>query len=249
MNSPAINKILFVFLTFISTSSLAVSPDWSAYQQLLNTYVSQGEKDGVKLNVVDYPALKQSDVYKQAVAQLEQFDTRRLETKEERLAFYINAYNLYAIKMVVDHWPVESIKDVGSWFSPVWKKSVGRLAGREVTLDEIEHKILRPMGQPRIHMAIVCASVSCPDLRREPYNATDVYQQLDDQVRGFLSNPEKGLRVQGNTVYVSKIFDWFKEDFDALGGVKAFIQSYKDIPPNADIEADIFYNWKLNYVK
>ena len=112
------------------------------------------------------------------------------------------------------------------------------------------------LGDPRIHAAIVCASTSCPRLRREPYESSRVDGQLDDAVRGFLSNPAKGLSLEPetNTVRLSRIFDWFEEDFDSHGGVLAFVRRYgpgsamewlSRHPNSAEVEY-FDYDWQLN---
>jgi hypothetical protein len=146
--------------------------------------------------------------------------------KAERLATWIDAYNVFAIDLVARHWPVASIRDIGSLLRPVWKREAGRVGGRGYSLDEIEHEILRPLGDPRVHMAIVCASTSCPSLAREPYVATRVDAQLDAAAARFVANPEKGVRVEAHGVRLSKIFDWFAQDFAAGGGVLAFVRRY-----------------------
>jgi len=148
--------------------------------------------------------------------------------------------------MVADHWPVESIKDIGHLFSPVWDKPAGSLAGKTVTLAEIEHHILRPMGDARIHLAIVCASVSCPDLRREPYRTEKLSMQLDDQAMRFLNNPGKGLRIEDGIIRGSKIFDWFEEDFAKKGGVVAFIRHYRPDLKEMPIKSNLAYDWSVN---
>lgn len=142
------------------------------------------------------------------------------------LAFWVNVYNVLAADVVVRHLPLASIRDVGSLLRPVWKREAGRVDGRAVTLDEVEHAILRPLGDPRIHAAIVCASSSCPSLRREAYRAERVDAQLDDAVRVFLAHPDKGLRVEDGQVRLSRIFDWFAADFRAAGGPLAFARPH-----------------------
>ena len=148
--------------------------------------------------------------------------------------------------MVLDHWPLKSIKDVGSLLSPVWDKPAGEIGGKRVTLGQIEHEILRPMGEPRVHFAIVCASVSCPDLNNRPYTAARLDGQLDEQVRRFLGNKTKGVAVADNQIRISKIFDWFEEDFQRAGGVDAFVRRYRPNLPASPVEADIPYDWDLN---
>ncbi|HKH21196.1 MAG TPA: DUF547 domain-containing protein, partial [Gammaproteobacteria bacterium] len=114
-------------------------------------------------------------------------------------------------------------------FTSPWQKYEWTIAGQSYTLDEIEHDILRPMGDARIHFAINCAALSCPDLRDEPYRASILDAQLDDQVRLTLKNPSKGFRKENGTVYVTKIMDWYSEDFDK-GDVKSWLSRYLDTP-------------------
>ncbi len=102
------------------------------------------------------------------------------------------------------------------------------------------------MGDPRIHLAIVCASISCPDLRNEPYTAAKLNEQLDYQSRQFLNNEGKGLKIEKKAIRLSKIFDWFKGDFKASGGVMTFIKRYRTDLPALKIEANMPYDWTVN---
>ncbi len=220
------------------------SNTFKEYGGLLHDFVHAGVKNGVHVHLVNYQAWKTDARWQQAQQKLARFDASKLHSKEERLSFWINAYNMMAIKKVVDAWPVQSIRDEGNFFSPVWKKDAGVVAGQMQTLNEIEHHILRPMGQPLMHVAIVCASVSCPDLRPEPYDAEHLMSQLHEQATRFLNNPEKGLRVDADGVHVSKIFDWFADDFS---GVSAWIHRYHAaVPANFEIEDYLPYDWQVN---
>jgi len=153
------------------TTSTAETSDFPAYSSLFGELLEQYTKAAPgKLGTrVDYPGLLKEARWKQLVGQLASVDPAALETRSQRLAFWINAYNILAIDLVLGRYPVASIRDIGSFFSPVWKAEAGRIGGKARSLAEIEHEILRPLGEPRIHAAIVCASVSCPDLRREPF--------------------------------------------------------------------------------
>lgn len=232
----------------LSATVFAASPDWSVYAKALQT-VKAGKKHDTPLNQVDYSALKKSGQLEAAYQVIKAFPVKSLASKEEKLAFYINTYNILALKMVLDNLPVDSIKDVGNVLSPVWKKTAGVISEKDVSLDAIENEVLRPMGEPRIHFAIVCASVSCPDLRTEPYTAEKLNAQLDDQVKSFLNNVKKGLNEDGKVIHVSKIFDWFGKDFKAVGGIETFIRQYHSgLSKEAAIETDIDYDWSLNSV-
>lgn len=236
-----------LMLGVIGISSYAAEPDWSNYDLLLKHHVAPINKAGISISGVDYLGLKTDPLYLQTVTEIQKFDVNTLNTPAEKLAFYINAYNIFAIKMVVDHWPLESIKDAGSLFGSVWKKDIGRINNRDVSLDQIEHDILRKLREPRIHMAIVCASISCPDLRNEAYTAEKLDKQLDEQAQLFLMNAAKGLKASGNKLTVSKIFDWFEDDFDVYGGVLGFMKKYrKDLSGNITIDSYLPYNWQLN---
>lgn len=224
----------------------ADGPDWSDFEKVLQRYVSPATRDGVRFNAVDYNGLRGEPAFDAAVAELESYPVSWLISRRQVLSFYINAYNILAIKMVLDHRPESSIRDIGWWLRPVWKRPAGRLDGEAVTLHHIEHEVLRPLGEPRIHFAIVCASIGCPDLVREPYRADELDRQLDDATRRFLDNPDKGLRKAGDRIRVSKIFDWFEDDFKAAGGIRAFIGRYVELPPDVQLEADLPYDWGLN---
>jgi hypothetical protein len=228
--------------------------DFSSWDGLVKKYVDSKTINGVDLNAVDYKKLAKDPAYTKLIKALETVSLSTLKTKDEKLAFWINVYNIMAAKMVLDNYPVKSIKDAGSIFTAVWKKPVGVVAGKQRTLNEIEHEILRKMGEPRVHVAIVCASVSCPDLRKEVYTADKLNSQLDDQMKHFLANSRKGLRVDAKKgrIYLSSIFKWFEEDFAPQGGVRKFIAPYS--PPSLqtsvkDAELSVSYlnyDWGLN---
>ena len=140
-----------------------------------------------------------------------------------KVAFWVNAYNALTLKVIIDNYPIKasffrsmtypsnSIRQI----SGVWKKIKFRVMGRDMTLDQIEHSTLRAkFNEPRIHMALVCAAMSCPPLRNEPYEGDKLQEQLDDQARKFLADSSKfKIDRRANTVRLSKIFDWFGKDF------------------------------------
>ena len=195
--------------------------DERAYARLLQAHVRPGAINGIRLATVDYAAMKADPLYAAALRDLATSRLDRLTDERERFAFWANAYNLLAIKAVLDQYPTRSIRDGGSLLQPIWKKKVGTVAGREYALDDIEHGILRrEFKEPRVHFALVCASLSCPDLRPEPFVAERLDAQLDEQTRAFLANPTKGMvpGPEGKTARVSSIFKWFRDDFAGPGG-------------------------------
>lgn len=240
-------RTFILLLLFISQSSSA-SFDWSDYSSLLADNITRAEKFNITSNVVNYNSVSNDPRFHDLIEKLAAFDTSTLEHKD-KLAFYINTYNIFAIKLVTDHKPRKSIRNIGSWFSPVWQKPAGVLNGKPISLDTLEHKILRKMNEPRIHFAIVCASMSCPDLRSEAYDGEKLESQLDEQTRLFLADKAKGMRIKNEKIYISKIFDWFSEDFSNKNnelGVLQFIAKYQIEAGRFSSYRTLDYNWKLN---
>ncbi|MDG2050086.1 MAG: DUF547 domain-containing protein [Myxococcota bacterium] len=231
--------------------------DWlDLYTQILSRHTRAVDAEvGTE---VDYAAIKEDPDWRLLISQLASQPSSGPSEPSAKLAFWINVYNLFAIDSVVTHYPVASIKDIGSFFRPVWKRVAGHVGERAYSLDEIEHEILRPMGDPRIHGAIVCASISCPNLRREPYRAETVSEQLDQNVASWLARPEKGLSIDRSAriVRLSRIFDWFEDDFGGRPGVLKFVGRFASAEQRrwleenrADFKVEFLrYDWRLNDV-
>jgi hypothetical protein len=245
--------VLGVFFIF-SFSSNSEAFDFSDWDTLVKKYVAPKTLDGVPLYAVNYMSLKKDPAFSKLVSRLESYSLESLQSRESKLTFWINVYNILAAKMITDHYPIESIKDVGSIFKSVWKRPAGKVGGKESTLNDIEHEILRKMNEPRIHVAIVCASVSCPDLRPEAYTSENLDAQLDDQMKKFLLSREKGMKLdkKKNKVYLSSIFKWFAEDFESRGGVLKYIGKYVSPEERKFLNSTkikisyLDYNWKIN---
>ncbi|MBI4230219.1 MAG: DUF547 domain-containing protein [Planctomycetes bacterium] len=180
---------------------------------ILDTLLKRYVRDGV----VDYAGMKQEE------AQMDEYlrvlnaaDPDALSEKGQ-LAFWINAYNAFTLKLILEHYPVEGIKKTVGVFADPWDLDRWWVGGHRTTLNRIEHEIVRPRYRdPRAHFALVCAARSCPDLRGETYEADRLDAQLDDAGRGFLADPTKGARLEEGrtpTLYLSKIFDWYGGDF------------------------------------
>lgn len=233
-------------LIIFSTPVASKEPGWSDYRILLKKYVKPGVRNGVRVNLVDYTGIARDPRWPKVLHKLAKYPEGRLRGKNERMAFYINAYNIMTIQLVVENWPLKSIRDIGGFFSPVWKKKAGVVAGKQVSLSHIGQSKLRPLGDIRNYFALACGSTSCPDLRRKPYMASKLNRQLDDQTKRFLNNRGKGLARSRGQVRVSKLFSWFEHDFNRFGGVRAFVKRYKAIPDRITLRADLPYNWNIN---
>lgn len=171
--------------------------------------------------------------------------------KNDQLAFWINAYNAFTVKLIVKNYPVKSIKELGGGVYKVntpWDIKFIVIGDQTYDLNNIEHGIIRKdFTEPRIHFAVNCASVSCPRLRNEAYVGSKLDAQLDDQARYFINNPVKN-KISKETASLSKIFVWFKGDFTASGGtVVDFINKYSTtkITKKTKMES-LDYDWNLN---
>jgi len=172
-------------------------------------------------------------------------------TKNEQLVYWINAYNAFTVKLIIDNYPLKSIKDISNGLPMIdspWDIKFFKIGEREMDLNTIEHEILRKMfSEPRIHFAINCASFSCPKLRNEAFEADKIETQLQDQAIDFLTNPDKNL-INESATQLSKIFDWFKSDFEKQGTLLAYIEQYNNKLNTANNIQHLKYSWALNDV-
>ncbi len=173
-------------------------------------------------------------------------------SEAEQLAYWINVYNAFTVQIVVDNYPVESIKDISSALSipfvnTVWDVKFVKLREETLDLNQVEHGILRTyFEEPRIHFAVNCASGSCPILRKEAFVADKLEAQLEEQTRLFVNDKSRNV-ITANELQLSKIFSWFKGDFTKQGSLIEFLNRYSDTP--IDVNASIShldYDWTLN---
>jgi hypothetical protein len=238
-------------------------PDPAVFDRVLGAFV--------RGDLVDYAGLAERrldlDLYLEQLARTSPTDLDLL-SRDERLAFWINAYNACALRLVIEHYPIEpkrngeagkaqaggvpdnSVRQIPD----AWTRRFCRVAQWDRSLSGIEHGILRPLGEPRVHFAVHRASRSCPSLAAEAYRGDRIEEQLEEAVRRFLADPRHYALIRGDrpTLRVNKLFDWYKEDFGGTSGVVAFLQHY--VPP-ADAEIlrpgqvrveYLPYDWTLN---
>jgi hypothetical protein len=171
-------------------------------------------------------------------------------TRDEQLAYWINAYNAFTVKLVCDHFPVAGIKDIRrgiSFINSVWDIRFIRIGTENYDLNKIEHGILRKkFDEPRIHFAINCASISCPNLLDEAYEASKIDSQLTSRARTFLSNKVKN-NIQQETIEISRIFKWFRGDFTKHGTLIDFLNQYAPVQIDESAAVEYLdYDWSLN---
>ncbi len=184
-------------------------------------------------------------------------------SQERQLAFLTNAYNAFTVKLILDHWPVKSIRDIGGLFKNPWKMEFFTLLGESRHLDWIEHEVIREperFDEPRIHFAVNCAAIGCPALRAEAYVGDRLDNQLEDQTRRFLSDASRN-RYRDGRLELSSIFKWYREDFQrgwqGIDSLAEFIAPYADILGAPPLTKDrnnhkmmeirfLDYDWALN---
>ena len=266
--------LCLIFVSLVSAAILAgaaqkaeVIPKWDAgdetngavidhapWQALLDAYLKTDHPSGIYR--FDYGALKANaddrgnlSAYLKSLAAI---DPRGF-SRDEQMAYWINLYNALTIFVVVPRYPVDSIKDIKSGivdFGP-WNLELFPLQGEKLTLNQIEHGILRPIWKdPRIHYVVNCASIGCPNLSPEAFRSDNLERLLDQGAKDYINHP-RGAQVEDDELVISSIYDWFKEDFgDSDAGVFAHLKQYAS-PELAEVlgsfcEFDDDYDWNLN---
>lgn len=230
----------------------------SVWNGLLKNYVvDHGTYSEVRYRQIKQSASNTLNEYLQSLSAVSksQFDGW---SQAQRLAFLINAYNAFTVKLIVDHYPVNSIKDLGGFFTSPWKIEFFTLFGEKTYLDHVEHDLIRGQDyhEPRIHFALVCASVGCPKLQNRAYTAQRLETMLESASETFLRDTTRNrYDAADNTLYLSSIFKWYGKDFAAkAGSVKQFVAQYISDDPkiqqrirSRDVNVEYLdYDWSLN---
>ena len=222
-------------------------PSHQLWDQLVKTHVKAN-------GLVDYKGFIREKPKLESYLKLlsENAPDRSKWSKNEQLAYWINAYNAYTVKLIVDFYPTKSIRDLGPklkipLIKDVWHYKFFKIAGVDMSLDEVEHGILRKeFDEPRIHFAINCASISCPPLLNEAFVAEKLEAQLTKVTVAFINDPVRN-KLGTQSVQLSSIFSWFTSDFTKRGTLIEFLNKYSKvkIAPNAKVSF-LDYNWNLN---
>ncbi|QHW00468.1 DUF547 domain-containing protein [Spirosoma endbachense] len=234
----------------IATGSVLLTSapvDHGSYDRLLKKYVNEKGLVNYKGFKADEKELKK---YLDVISNNPPTDKW---SKNDQMAYWINAYNAYTIQLILNHYPVSSIKDIGSrikipFVTTPWASKFFKIGGEEMSLDNIEHGTLRKkFNEPRIHFALVCAARSCPRLRNEAYEGDKLIAQLDDQGSDFLNNPAKNA-ITPQKASLSKYFDWYKGDWKENNkSIEYWVNQYSKTKINKDTPISFLdYNWALN---
>ncbi len=235
---------LLIALTgsFISTNSYGEKHpiNHGLWNQVLKKFVTD---DGQ----VDYMAIKQDLNFKKYLHIMSATPPQDSWTEQEKLTYWINAYNAFTVKLIIDNYPLKSIKDLSTSTKEVWKIKFAKIGNTTYSLNDIEHEILRKQfNEPRIHFAIVCASFSCPNLRNTSFQVDILDQQLDEQAKKFINDPTKN-KISADKAEISQIFNWFKGDFTKEMKFKDFINKYSDTKISRKTKISYMkYDWSLN---
>jgi hypothetical protein len=223
-----------------ATINSAIHVDHSNWDALLQKHVAG---DGL----VDYKSFKENaDALDAYLAQMATYTPTEEWSVQELLAYYINLYNAYTVDLIVNNYPVKSIKDIDG----AWTKGIALVGDKKLSLGGIENSILRKMNEPRIHFAINCASISCPNLSNEAYVASKINEQLDRAAESFINSDKNDLSASNPRL--SSIFDWYQKDYFVAGeqDVIGYINQYAAIKINANATLGYKeYDWNLNEQK
>ncbi len=224
-------------------------PSHEAWTKLLKKYVNSDGLVNYKGFIKD---IKELDAYLSTITNNPPNDTW---SKNEQLAYWFNAYNAFTVKLITMHYPVSGIKKIGPdvqviFINTPWDKNFFKIGNDKFSLNDIEHKTLRKkFTEPRMHFALNCASMSCPKLRDEAYEADKLDKQLDEQARAFLADKSKNI-ITPDKVQISKIFSWYGKDFTKTGGKIDFLNKYAPVKINRNADIDYLdYDWNLNEQK
>ncbi|WP_425076810.1 DUF547 domain-containing protein [Psychroserpens sp. S379A] len=207
------------------------------WNQLLQNHVSSNGN-------VNYKGFTSNRVkFYRYIEQLQNHVPKDTWSKNEKLAYWINAYNAFTVDLILRNYPLQSIKDI----KDPWEQRLWKIGEKWYNLNDIEHQILRKMNEPRIHFAIVCASVSCPKLQNTAFTASELEMQLTEVTKAFLSDKSKN-NISENHIELSKIFKWFSKDFKTKNSnLIDFLNQYSDIRISKSTKKNFLdYNWNLN---
>jgi len=255
---------MFVVCVFFLAVLLATAGVVNAAGNVDNTAFTALLRDHVKDGRVNYKAIKTDERFTQYIETLKKTDPSGLQGNE-KLAFWLNVYNAFTLKVICDNYPLKSITDLNGGGglvistvlkTTVWDKKLVEISGKQYTLNGVENDIIRKMGDPRVHFAMVCAAKSCPPLRPEAFEASKLNDQLEDQGRDFLAQTKKNsFNIEKKTAAISNIFNWFQADFaktvpEVLRYISRFLPKDKaeQVATNAAAFSVTYtdYDWSLN---
>lgn len=231
--------LLFTLLTSLLYTNSIKAVDNNLLTTLLKKHVRSN-------GLVDYKGIKADEVLlNKYIDELNKNYPKDNWTKNEKLSYWINVYNAFTLKLVIDNYPVKTILEINE--GKPWDLSFIRIGDNSFSLNQVENDILRKdFNEPRIHFAINCASISCPNILNRAYEPAILNDQLELVTKAFINDQNRNT-ITSASIQISKIFDWFRNDFEQAGGVISFLNKYSKFKIQATpniLYKD--YNWNLN---
>lgn len=241
-----ISNFILVGLVFLLAEPVLAEPDYSVYDRILRDHVQNGSRQGINGTIINYRGIASDSAWPSVVTMMENYPVASLQSRNEKLAFYLNLYNIFVLDLIQKNPGISSINDL-SGRTEIWHQPVGTVGGVSVSLNQLQYEYIKPLDNPYMHFALVCGALSCPDLRREAYRSENLSRQLSSQALRFINNSSKGLEVENGAVKVSRIFEWYAEDFGGEAGVREWLTRYMRSGLPEDYRIDYKeYNWDLN---
>jgi hypothetical protein len=247
----ALEQAIPIFTISDETSTTDI--DHAKWQKFLSeTIITNNPSD---INRLNYSLVnpEQASLLTEYIAQMGRVDPRQ-HSRSTQFAYWVNLYNALTVNLILDHYPIDSIRDIKSGlftFGP-WGKKLHQVTGLDLSLDDIEHKVLRPIWQDsRIHYAVNCASIGCPNLQARAFTANNTGELLNLAAQQYVNHP-RGVTIENGNLRISSIYHWYKEDFgDDISGILKHLIEHAD-PPLSELLKQLFYrydhayDWSLN---
>lgn len=218
--------------------------DHTLWQRTLDNYLVQQPQQ----TLFRYRAVSSNDKYDldRYIRKLTATDPRRYR-QDEQFAYWVNLYNALTIQLILNNYPIKSITKLGGFFSfGPWDEKLITINGNSLSLNDIEHRILRPIWKdPRIHYVVNCASLGCPDLQPQAFTASNSEKLLEQSASRFI-NSAKGVKMTGGKVRLSSIYDWYSVDFGSKSSLQRHLNQYRTGKPVQLNSISYDYNWALN---
>lgn len=238
-------KVIFMRLLLFFISLICMATQTNAQSEIFNNLLKKHVSDA---GFVDYKSFKDDKLkLDNYISYLEKTSPNNSWSDNKQKAFWINTYNAYTIKLIIENYPLKSILDIHKKNKNAWNIPFVKVGGKTYTLDVIEHQILRKkFSDPRIHVGVNCASISCPKLTNAIFTEKNIERKLDELMKLFINDTSKN-KLNPKSIKVSAIFKWFQDDFTKENSLIFYLNKYTNTPIQLDAKINYLeYNWSLN---
>lgn len=254
--------LLYITLFTLLTPTFSFAreiPFLTPYAELLKEHVTEATLEGIPTTAINYKAWQKDPRHEKAINLLTTDNVGNYKSRELKLSYWINAYNLLVIDLILKEAPKDSIQNLGGIVSDPWNEYSWVIDGLEYNLNYIQHQVLKPLGESRFFFALTCGAISCPSLKATPYWPDRMYTQLEKQTAQFIHNDKKAFQTKHDKkndtariqtrdkAYISQLFLWHQKYLEG-GNINRFVQRYRSLD-NLEIEDYLDFNWNLNAKK